>query len=138
MVGHGPSGAYVVRILDQAARIRGYPRAVRTENGPSFTSRAFIARTQQHGIEHRVNETGKPMQNGDIESLNGKFRDERLNEHGLTSFAQAREDVAEWRGGCNEAKPHCSCRRIPPARLATNHRILKHQTDVSFKLGLSH
>src|SRR5690606_18210315 len=42
-VDHGISGAYVVRVLDQAARFRGYPRAVRTDNGPEFTSRAFIA-----------------------------------------------------------------------------------------------
>ena len=41
-VDHGISGAYVVRVLDQAARFRGYPRAVRTDNGPEFTSRAFI------------------------------------------------------------------------------------------------
>src|SRR5690606_34970727 len=51
-VDHGISGAYVVRVLDQAAWFRGYPRAVRTDNGPEFTSRAFIAWTQQHGIAH--------------------------------------------------------------------------------------
>src|SRR5690606_22480420 len=42
-VDHGISGAYVVRVLDQAAQFRGYPRAVRTDNGPEFTSRIFIA-----------------------------------------------------------------------------------------------
>ena len=42
-VDHGISGAYVVRLLDQAACFRGYPRAVRTDNGPEFTSRAFMA-----------------------------------------------------------------------------------------------
>lgn len=51
-VDHGISGAYVMRLLDQAACFRGYPRAVRTDNGPEFTSRAFIAWTQRHGIEH--------------------------------------------------------------------------------------
>lgn len=66
-------GAYVIRVLDQAACFRGYPRAVRTDNGPEFTSRAFIAWTQQHGIEHLLIEPGKPMQNGYIESFNGKL-----------------------------------------------------------------
>lgn len=51
-VDHGISGAYVVRVLDRAACFRGYPRAVRTDNGPEFTSRVFIAWTQRHGIEH--------------------------------------------------------------------------------------
>src|SRR5690606_14157285 len=74
-VDHGISGAYLVRVLDQAARFRGYPRAVRTDNGPEFTSRAFIAWTQQHGIQHLLIEPGRPMQNGYIESFNGKFRD---------------------------------------------------------------
>lgn len=36
------SGQYVIRLLDQAARFRGYPAAVRTDNGPKLTSRAFI------------------------------------------------------------------------------------------------
>jgi len=62
-VDHGISGKYVVRLLDQAACFRGYPRAVRTDNGPEFTSRAFIAWTQQHGIEHILIEPGCPTQN---------------------------------------------------------------------------
>ena len=89
-VDHGISGAYVVRVLDQAARFRGYPRAVRTDNGPEFTSRVFIAWAHHHGIEHLLIEPGRPMQNGYIESFNGKFRDECLNEHWFTSLAQAR------------------------------------------------
>lgn len=39
----GISGQYVTRLLDQAAIFRGYPKAVRTDNGPEFTSRAFMA-----------------------------------------------------------------------------------------------
>ena len=75
-VDHGIGGQYVTRVLDQAACFRGYPRAVRTDNGPEFTSRVFIAWTQQHDIEHMLIDPGKPMQNGYIESFNGKFRDD--------------------------------------------------------------
>ena len=46
----------VTRLLDAAARFRGYPSAVRTDNGPEFTGRAFIAWTQRHGIRHRLAE----------------------------------------------------------------------------------
>jgi len=66
-VDFGISGQYVIRLLDQAARLRGYPRAVRTDNGPEFTCRAFIAWTQAHGIEHLLIQPGRPMQNGYIE-----------------------------------------------------------------------
>ena len=72
----GISGQYVTRLLDQAAVFRGYPLAVRTDNSPEFTSRAFMGWAQAHGIRHILIEPGRPMQNGYIESFNGKFRDE--------------------------------------------------------------
>lgn len=80
-VDYGISGQYVIRLLDQAAQFRGYPAAVRTDNGPEFTSRAFIGWAQSHGIRHILIEPGRPMQNGYIESFNGLLRDECLNEH---------------------------------------------------------
>jgi putative transposase len=48
-VDYGISGQYVTRVLDQVARFRGYPAAVRTDNGPEFTSRAFLAWTHKNG-----------------------------------------------------------------------------------------
>lgn len=135
-VDHGIGGAYVVRLLDQAACFRGYPRAVRTDNGPEFTSRAFIAWTQRHGIEHLLIDPGKPMQNGYIESFNGKFRDECLNEHWFTSLAQARDVIADWRRDYNEIRPHSSCGRIPPAQFAANHRAQHNEDAVPFNPGL--
>ena len=73
-VDYGISGQYVIRLLDQAARFRGYPAAVRTDNGPKFISRAFIGWAHGHGIRHILIEPGRPMQNGYIESFNGRFR----------------------------------------------------------------
>ena len=56
---YGISGQYVTRLLDQAALFRGYPRTVRTDNGPEFTSRAFMGWTQTKGIRHLLIEPGK-------------------------------------------------------------------------------
>ena len=136
-VDYGISGLYVTRLLDQAARFRGYPAAVRTDNGPEFTSRAFIAWTQEHHIRHILIEPGRPMQNGYIESFNGKFRDECLNEHWFTSLAQSRDVLAEWRRDYNQVRPHSSCGRIPPAQFAANHRTQTNPTAVPFNPGLS-
>jgi putative transposase len=116
------SGEYVTRLLDEAARFRGYPQAVRTDNGPEFTSRAFMAWAQAHRIRHILIEPGRPMQNGYIESFNGKFRDECLNEHWFQTLAQARAAIATWRQDFNEVRPHSSLGRIPPARFAEQHR----------------
>jgi putative transposase len=121
-VDYGISGEYVTRLLDAVARFRGYPSAVRTDNGPEFTSRAFIAWAQRHGIQHILIQPGKPMQNGYIESFNGKFRDECLNEHWFQTLQQARETISTWRQDYNEVRPHSSIGRIPPARFAELHR----------------
>lgn len=122
-VDYGMSGQYVTRILDQAALFRGYPGAVRTDNGPEFTSRAFMGWCQTHGIAHLLIEPGKPMQNGYIESFNGKFRDECLNDHWFETLDQARAIITAWRGDYNEVRPHSSCGRIPPAQFAAKHRM---------------
>ena len=121
-VDYGISGQYVTRMLDRAAMFRGYPKAVRTDNGPEFTSRAFMSWAQGHGIRHILIEPGRPMQNGYIESFNGKFRDECLNEHWFGTLAQARAILAAWRQDYNEVRPHSSCQRIPPAQFAALHR----------------
>ncbi len=121
-VDYGIGGQYVTRMLEQAAAFRGYPSAVRTDNGPELTSRAFIAWTQAHGIRHLLIEPGKPMQNAYIESFNGKFRDECLNAHWFERLTQARYAIAAWRQDYNEVRPHSSCRRMPPASFADLHR----------------
>ena len=72
-VDYGISGQYVTRLLDQAAIFRGYPKIVRTDNGPEFTSRAFMGWALSHGIRHILIQPGRPMQNGYIESFNGPF-----------------------------------------------------------------
>lgn len=121
-VDYGISGQYVTRLLDQAAIFRGYPAAVRTDNGPEFTCRAFIAWAQAHGVRHILIQPGRPMQNGYIESFNGKFRDECLNEHWFQTLPQARSEIASWRQDYNEVRPHSSLGRIPPAEFAQRHR----------------
>ena len=121
-VDYGISGQYVTRLLDRAAIFRGYPAAVRTDNGPEFTCRAFIAWAQAHDVRHILIQPGRPMQNGYIESFNGKFRDECLNEHWFQTLPQARSEIAIWRQDYNEVRPHSSLGRIPPAEFAQRHR----------------
>jgi putative transposase len=118
----GISGLYVTRLLDRAAIFRGYPLAVRTDNGPEFTSRAFMAWAQSHGVRHILIDPGRPMQNGYIESFNGKFRDEFLNEHWFETLHQARSATVIWRQDYNEVRPHGSIGRMPPAQFAELHR----------------
>ena len=73
-IDYGMGGQYVTRVLDQVGQFRGYPKAIRTDQGPEFTSRAFMAWAHARGVRHLINDAGKPTQNAYIESFNGKFR----------------------------------------------------------------
>lgn len=111
----GIGGHYVTRLLDRAATFRGYPKAVRTDNDPEFTGRAFMSWAQKHGIQHILIEPGSPTQNAYIETFNGTFRDECLDENWFESLEQARQAIAIWRLDYNEIKPNSNYGRIPPA-----------------------
>jgi len=63
-------------------------------------------------------EPGKPVQNAFVESFNGKFRDECLNEHGFTSLADARKTIEEWRIDYNTRTPHSSLGYLMPIECA--------------------
>jgi putative transposase len=130
-VDFGINSQYVTRVLDQVARFKGYPKYIRSDNGPEFTSRHFMAWCQEHGITHILIQPGRPMQNAYIESFNGTFRDECLNENVFTSLAHARQKIATWKTEYNEYRPHSSCGRVPPAEFAVAHREATRSQNVS-------
>ncbi len=135
-VDFGISGEDVTRLLDRAAVFRGYPDMVRTDNGPEFTSRVFMAWAQTHGIRHILIQPGRPMQNGYIESFNGKFRDEHLNESWFETLQQARNAASIWKQDYNQVRPHSSVGRIPPAEFAHLHRQRAANEDESINSNL--
>ena len=85
---------YATRFLDRAALFRGYPQAVRTDNRLEFTCRAFMTWAKKHGIKQILIEPGSLTQNACIESFNGTFRDECLDENWFESLEQARQATA--------------------------------------------
>ncbi len=122
----GISGHYVTRILDQVARFRGYPKAVRTDQGPEFTGRALDQWAYQHGVQLKLIQPGKPTQNAFIESFNGKFRDECLNEHWFHTLDHARVIINQWRKDYNECRPHSMLGYKTPAEMT---EILRNHVD---------
>jgi len=119
---HGMSSHYVARVLDRAVRFRGKPGAIRTDQGPEFTAQALDQWAYRNGVTLKLIQPGKPTQNGYIESFNGKFRDECLNEHWFSTLAQARAIVSAWRRDYNEARPHSSMGYLTPAEYGARHR----------------
>ena len=74
-------GHSLTRILDRVALNRGLPKAIRTDSGKEFCGRAMLTWAHERGVKLFLIEPGKPNQNAYIESFNGRFRDECLNEH---------------------------------------------------------
>jgi putative transposase len=83
-------GGRVVRVLDELKRRRGLPLKIRSDNGPEFVSRAVDQWAYEQGLHWHTIQPGRPMENGYVESFNGRFRDECLNENWFTDLADAR------------------------------------------------
>jgi len=109
------SGARVVRELDILLAQRGKPLCIVSDNGTELTSRAVLQWAQDHTIDWHYITPGKPTENGFTESLNGKLRDEFLNEHWFSTLAEARNLMEVWRHDYNNVRPHSSLNYRTPA-----------------------
>ena len=107
-------GVRVVRVLEELKRRRGLPRQIRSDNGPEFVSRAVDQWAYEQGLQWHTIQPGRPMENGYVESFNGRFRDECLNENWFSSLADAREKIARWKQDYNERRPHSSLQYRTP------------------------
>ena len=116
------SGMRVARELDGLVGARGRPLMIISDNGTELTSRAILQWQADSRVEWHYIAPGKPMQNGFVESLNGRFRDECLNEHLFRGLAAARRIIEEWRNDYNEHRPHTSLRGLTPNEFATRSR----------------
>ena len=111
-------GLHLTRVLDQLAKTRGLPKAIRTDNGKEFCSRAMLTWAHARGVQLFLIEPGKPNQNACIESFNGRFRDECLNEHRFTSLRHARVVIEAWRREYNHERPKKALGGLTPAAYA--------------------
>lgn len=112
------SGRRVARELTDLVAARGKPNMIVSDHGTEFTSNAILAWSKDHRVEWHYIAPGKPMQNGYVESFNGRMRDELLNESLFFGLDHARSAIAEWREDFNTARPHSSLGYQTPADFA--------------------
>ena len=98
----------VTRVLERAISERGRPETVRSDNGPEFTSRRMIGWAADWKVGLVNIEPGKPMQNGHVESFNGRLRDECLNTSWFRTLNDVRCTLSTWREEYNHERPHSS------------------------------
>ena len=109
------SGHGMVRLLERLAFTRGLPKVIRTDNGKEFCGKAMVTRAHARDVALRLIEPGKPNQNAYVESFNGRFRDECLNERWFTNPLQARTVIEVWRRDYDEERPKKALGGLTPA-----------------------
>jgi len=115
-------GERITRELDAVVAERGAPDMIVIDNGPEFAGKALDAWAYRHGVKLHFIRPGKPTENAYIESFNGKFRDECLDEHWFVGLAHAREVIEAWRVDYNEVRPHSAIGNLAPAEFVRRAR----------------
>lgn len=127
----GISGDEVVITPESIAVFLGYPSAIRTDPRPEFTGKVLDQWAYQHGVILKLIQAGKPTQNAYIESFNGKFRDECLNEHWFSDLNHARELISGWRMDYNENRPHSALGYLTSSEFAATTRTVTNNGDLT-------
>jgi putative transposase len=109
------TGEKVVERMKHLVAARGVPESITTDNGGEFAGQAMDAWAHQAGVKLDFIRPGRPVQNGYIESFNGRLRDECLNETLFTSLAHAREVLAIWKDDYNTVRPHSGLGNLAPS-----------------------
>lgn len=79
----------VTRVLDEVIALHGVPPEIRCDDGPELTSRHFLAWGLEWKIELRHIQPGRPMQNGHVESFQGRLREECRRTHWFKNLFDA-------------------------------------------------
>lgn len=109
------TGERVTRVLDELSRT---PNSIVIDNGTEFTGRAMDTWAHQKNVKLDFTRPGKPNDNAFIESFNGRFRDECLNENWFVSLEDVRRTIEDWRIDYNENRPHSSLGNLTPKEFA--------------------
>jgi putative transposase len=119
----------VIDVLARLVSVHGAPRHLRSDNGPEFVATAVLAWLTAAGIDTAFIAPGKPWQNGNSESFNGRFRDECLDMEWFRSRAEAVVMIEVWRRHFNEVRPHSSLGYLTPLEFKTKTARKSHHRE---------
>ena len=112
------NGEKVAMALDHVVSQRGVPQSITVDNGTEFSSKAMDLWAYKNGVHLDFIRPGRPVENGYIESFNGRLRDECLNVEVFFTLADARHKLASWREDYNHHRPHSALADRTPAEFA--------------------
>ena len=112
----------LVNIFNKLKKTRGLPKMIVCDNGPEFISQNLDIWAYQNKVDLKFIQPGKPVQNAYIESFNGRFRDECLNQHWFLNLEDAKLEIEKWRKDYNQNRPHSSLNMKTPNEFAKEYR----------------
>lgn len=128
------NGRKVTEVLNGLINSVGRPKTVLSDNGTEFTSNTVLKWSSDQGIDWQYIEPGKPYQNGNVESFNGKLRDECLNENSFLNISDARRIVGKWVHEYNSIRPHSALGGLTPYELASQLREGLHSSKSALQI----
>ena len=127
------TGERVVGVLERLRRTVGVPDRIAIDNGPEFISKALDAWAYRHRVQLEFSRPGKPTDNAYVESFNGHFRAECLDQHWFESVEEARHMIEAWRVEYNTERPHRSLKQQTPAAFAAAWTAPSEPSDQPFR-----
>ena len=100
--------------MDRLVALNGKPEMIRVDNGPEMVGRAVSSWCEEHHVQLRPIERGKPMQNGFIERFNRSYREAVLNMYIFETLEEVRTETEKWLGVYNQQRPHESLGNLTP------------------------
>jgi putative transposase len=123
------TGIKVAEALQNAKQERdSLPESITVDNGSEFSGRALEAWAMGNNVRLCFIRPGRPVENGFIESFNGRLRDECLNVEWFSSLEDARQKLAKFREHYNHLRPHSSLADLAPAAFAAQVAALRSPT----------
>lgn len=128
-VGFNLTGHHISRALSMLAQKHGKPKFITVDNGPEFISKALNAWAHENEVKLDFIDKGKPTQNAFIESFNGRFRDECLNQTIFFTINDAKGKIEAWRKEYNQERPHSSLKDMTPNEFANQEKSCRQRTN---------
>jgi putative transposase len=109
--------------LERVANINGLPKVIKVDNGPELISKALDEWAYRQAGKLDFSRPGKPTDNAYIESFNGRFGQECLDQNWFEKIEEARIKVEEWRNDYNENRPHSALGQETPSAFKENWQL---------------
>ena len=94
-VAHGLRAGEVIRCLTRLKITRGLPEAIALDNGLQFSGNDVDRWAHENGVDLHFIWPGKPKENDDIETFNGRLRDECLYANVFYELSQAKKIIQQ-------------------------------------------